>query len=106
MPAAVPAIPPKPKIAAIIAITKNVNAHPNMMNRTTRRLVVSRRFVPTSSHIDAAKAHDSEFEVLDHWSCLGVVTYYSSIAYLASLMDQDENVIATHGNRTLFPGAG
>ena len=27
---AVPAIPPKPKIAAIIAITMNINAHPNM----------------------------------------------------------------------------
>ena len=27
---AVPAIPPKPKIAAMIAITKNINAHPNM----------------------------------------------------------------------------
>jgi len=33
MPAAVPAIPPKPKIAAIIAITKNVNAHPNIINQ-------------------------------------------------------------------------
>lgn len=32
MPAAVPAIPPNPKIAAIIAITKNVNAHPNINN--------------------------------------------------------------------------
>jgi len=36
MPAAVPAIPPKPKIAAMIAITKNVNAHPNMINTSCR----------------------------------------------------------------------
>jgi len=31
MPAAVPAIPPKPKIAAMIAITRNVNAQLSMI---------------------------------------------------------------------------
>lgn len=31
MPAAVPAIPPNPRTAAIIAITKNVNAQLNIM---------------------------------------------------------------------------
>jgi hypothetical protein len=36
MPTAVPAIPPKPKIAAIIAITKNVNADANMINPYAR----------------------------------------------------------------------
>ena len=33
---AVPAIPPKPKIAAIIAITKNIKAHPNMLLTSPR----------------------------------------------------------------------
>jgi len=36
MPAAVPAIPPKPKIAAMIAITRNVNAQLSMIKRSVR----------------------------------------------------------------------
>jgi hypothetical protein len=35
MPAAVPAIPPKPKIAAMIAITRNVNAQLIMIHHRT-----------------------------------------------------------------------
>jgi hypothetical protein len=36
MPAAVPAIPPKPKIAAMIAITRNVNAQLSMLKPRPR----------------------------------------------------------------------
>lgn len=31
MPTSVPATPPNPKIAAMIAMTKKVNAHPNLL---------------------------------------------------------------------------
>src|SRR5512140_50616 len=47
MPAAVPATPPKPKIAAIIAITRNVNAHPNMVLTSDRTSRTAMRFRPT-----------------------------------------------------------
>jgi hypothetical protein len=35
IPAAVPAIPPKPKIAAITAITRNTTAHDNMLKSSS-----------------------------------------------------------------------
>jgi hypothetical protein len=37
MPAEAPAIPPKPKIAAMIAITRNMTAHLNMNERLSPR---------------------------------------------------------------------
>ncbi len=47
MPAAVPAIPPKPKIAAIMAITKKINAHPNMIHTSAGPRALSIGSLPT-----------------------------------------------------------
>lgn len=83
---AVPAIPPNPKIAAIIAITKNINAHPNMILTSAAPGSFFHQVCPYLQE-----------------GIHGVITYYDGSG-LKYKMWFDENTLETHADGSLFSG--
>jgi len=71
MPAAVPAIPPKPKIAAMIAITRNVNAQLSMIQLRLAHTPLNRVCCYSKGKVDPSLAGS-----LFNTQGAGVATYF------------------------------
>ena len=104
MPAAVPAIPPKPKIAAMIAITRNVNAQLSMIKLRAAHYALNQVCCYSAGQADPSLG-PSLAEITER-SHVGSLPTIKVIDENLMLVSRHENSTATHGNRAVLSGPG